>query len=306
MDSISLVSVVITTYQRDIKTLKRCIDSVHNQTYKNIEIILVDDNNNEDSYRKEIIEKISLTNLMHIKHAKNLGAQQSRNDGIKSVKGTFIAFLDDDDCWMPTKLEKQIKLFNEPNIGLVYSKGFTIYTESNKVISKKEYLYPQLFETEYTFKDLLFADYIGATSQVMVRKEVFDYCGYFDINQKARQDYEMWLRISMKYRCVGVDEHLFEYYLHEGEQISKNQINVVNGYLRIYNKYKKHYNLTARGHILSIIGFNYASLDSKKSRQYKFYSLLVYFFACIFDNREFFLRIRLKKNRILNAINGSE
>ena len=122
-----LVSSIIPTYKRT-DTLKRAIDSVLNQTYSNIEIIVVDDNVNFPEVRKkvvEIIESYNKNNISLVKNIRNLGGGLSRNEGIKIAKGEYIGFLDDDDEFFNTKIEKQYNLIKEKEkegrkVGLIY------------------------------------------------------------------------------------------------------------------------------------------------------------------------------------------
>lgn len=135
----NLVSVIITTYGRDNKLIFDAINSVRNQTYKNIEIIVVDDNGigteaqkrNQDIFDKE-------DDINYIANKNNSGAQVSRNVGILASKGEYIACLDDDDIWMPEKIEKQVAMIEKENLGLVFCNGYRFYNndlKSNKIIS---------------------------------------------------------------------------------------------------------------------------------------------------------------------------
>ena len=108
MNNTPLVSVVIPTYGRS-NLLGRAIDSVLNQTYGNIEIIVVDDNGIGNSHQRqteELLQKyIERNEIIYIKHQKNSGGSVARNTGIRSSKGEYVALLDDDDEWFPDKLE---------------------------------------------------------------------------------------------------------------------------------------------------------------------------------------------------------
>ena len=271
-----LVSVVITTYKRSFKVVRRSIDSVLAQTYVPIEIILVDDNNVGDEYRKSIMEELRKYPLInHVKHERNSGAQMSRNDGIRNAKGKYVAFLDDDDEWMSDKIEKQMRLFNN-EVGLVYCNGYRIDYESGE---EKERIYSKTVPLKKTvsFEDMLYKDYIGTTTQAIIHKDVFDVCGLFDVDQPARQDYEMWLRISKSFKCVGIDEPLFKHYIHQNEQISKDAKKAFIGYKNIYYKYKNDYkkNIFAKINILRSIKYSavYAGLNKEK----KHYNVLMRF-----------------------------
>lgn len=106
-----LVSVIIPTYKRTFAMLSRAIKSVLSQSHKNIEIIVVDDSPSsfidKDSIKRQV-EKIPDDRIIYIQHESNQGACVARNTGIKNAKGDYVAFLDDDDEWLPDKLKLQL------------------------------------------------------------------------------------------------------------------------------------------------------------------------------------------------------
>ncbi len=281
------VSAVITTYGRGFDVLSRSINSVLNQSYTDIELILVDDNGLNTPLQKEIESKIKLyENVKYIINNTNKGAQESRNSGIANSNGDCIAFLDDDDEWEYNKIEEQIK-YVKPDVGLVYSLGKTVNEDSNTVI---DYTEPNQFRETITFEDLLFSDFVGTTSQALIPKYVFNEVGLFDVSQKARQDYEMWLRISKKYKCVGVKKSLFKHFVYDGEQISKNKSKCISGLLNIYNKYKDDYknNATASYHLCYIISKFYFN-DFKYFNGFLYFAkaFMHLFKSIVFENRRF-------------------
>lgn len=118
-----LISIVITTYKRSDK-IEEAIKSAISQTYRNIEIIVVDDNakaHDERNKTEKIVEKYK--NVIYIQNKENLGGALSRNVGIKNAKGKFIAFLDDDDKYTKDKIEKQYQCYEQhknDKVGLIY------------------------------------------------------------------------------------------------------------------------------------------------------------------------------------------
>jgi len=125
MSNHPLVSVVIPTYGRS-HLLERAIGSVLSQTYDNLEIIVVDDNDSTSEHRihTENVLQIYLENdqITYLKHKKNSGGSVARNTGIKASSGEYVALLDDDDEWFPEKIEKQITYFKSlvKNVGVIY------------------------------------------------------------------------------------------------------------------------------------------------------------------------------------------
>lgn len=241
-----LLSVIITTYNRDIDIVKRAIKSAKNQTYPNKEIILVDDNVNNSNLSKIIHKYCKAENIIYIKQFGNQGACAARNLGVANSHGDYIAFLDDDDEWMPSKASEQIR-FLKKGYGLVFCKGLKVYTEP----SYREELYGNAVNFIQTpnFQDLLTKNYIGTTSQIMVTKGCFYKVGGFDSNFLARQDYDFCIRVSRYYKIYGVDGVLFKHYIHSNQQISKDIDKTMQGYKCLYQKHKKYYQKNSRAYI---------------------------------------------------------
>ena len=295
-----MVSTIITTYGRKYNEIEATLKSVINQTYVEMELIVVDDNGKGSTLQLQIEENLkklkSKIPVVYLPNRVNCGAQISRNKGVLAARGDYVALLDDDDLWEKDKVEKQMELFSEDSVGLVFCKGWLIDTESNK---KTPYNMSENFIDELSFDDLSYGDYIGTTSQVLIKKDVFSVCGLFDVNQPARQDYEMWIRISDKYRCRGVNEYLFSHIQHKGEQISKNPQKAATGIYNIYRKYRGKCSLTSRWHLLWLsykaqikVSFNLKAL------QLLIESILFLFGALICDLQNFKYRIAIHNDRI--------
>ena len=227
------VSVIITTYNRGPDIVRRAINSVINQTYDNIEIIVVDDN--PVIFKKKEDIKIMIDSLgspiKYIEHKKNMGACAARNTGINNSTGSYVAFLDDDDEWLPTKIEKQMKCFSDTNIGMVYCL-FWINTPTNKAIYSENTIEGNVYD------NLLVDNYIGGTSVVILKKEVAIKAGLFDTKMKSAQDIDMWLRCSKLCHVACVREPLVNYYAHDSERITTNVKNKIQGMERILFKYE--------------------------------------------------------------------
>lgn len=196
-----LVSVIIPCYNCD-EFILRAIDSVKNQTYKNIEIIVV-----EDGSVRKVKELISCYPEITYCYQENKGQASARNRGIKLSTGSFIAFLDADDVWKPQKIEMQIACMKEKrNIGLVHTNMIII--SKDRVIERK-----QKIPSGNIFSTLLKENYI-ATSSVMIRRECFDNVGAFNEDMQIAEDYLLWLNIAHQYQCYYIDIPLIKYYIH--------------------------------------------------------------------------------------------
>lgn len=202
-----LVSVVIPAHNRK-NTLKRCIDSVLRQTYKNFEIIIVDDCSTDGT--REFVENeygaIRDVNLVYVRNDRNIGAAASRNAGVSYANGEYIAFHDSDDEWFPDKLEKQMLRFVEcdNSVGAVYSMFFMDETRQ-RVWPPREADMSQ--KSGNVFHTLLMSPLIGMITLV-VRKSVFLEVGGFQEQLNALEDYEMTIRIAQKYAIELVDQIL--------------------------------------------------------------------------------------------------
>ena len=160
----SLVSVIIPTFKRS-NFILRAIESVLNQTYENIEIIIVDDNEGDNEFSKltkKILKRfIDNGEIVYVKHRTNKGISAARNTGIKKAKGDYIAFLDDDDEFLPKKIELQLDIFNKSknNVGLVYG----AYLEINENLNKELVIMPKLKDNVYSILGL---NHIGPPSKL--------------------------------------------------------------------------------------------------------------------------------------------
>lgn len=250
-----LISCIITTYNREDKLIKRAIKSVLQQTYKNKEIILVDDNDEDSYFRKHVENSVknidTKEKIRLIRHKKNLGAQVARNTGIENANGEFIAFLDDDDEWLPNKLAFQLEKFKkhpQNNLGLVYCSRYNVKDIS---VGKTKVTLENAFKPKNDIiLNLARNNFIGSTSFPLIKKEVFREVGYFDTELKAKQDYDMWLRIAQKYNVDYVSEPLCIYYSHSDERITTNIKKKLSAEITFL---KKHYEIISKDNIAMAI-----------------------------------------------------
>jgi glycosyltransferase involved in cell wall biosynthesis len=200
------VSVIVPVYNGE-KYIREAIDSILNQSYKDFEVIVIDDGSidNTLSIVKECDGKIRW------KSQENKGQASAINEGIKMVKGEYVAYLDADDVCMPQRLEIQVKYLDEhPGVGLVYS-GLCQVNSIGKIQRT-------IKAVPYDHFVLLQTDYI-ARSTVLHRKKCLDEVGLFDESITGDDDWDMWIRISEKFRVGYIAEPLVKYRVH-GENIS--------------------------------------------------------------------------------------
>lgn len=218
-----LVSIIIPTYKRP-GMIDRAILSALNQTYDNIEVIVVDDNN-ADSKERQITEEHMKKyddndRVRYITKEKNMGAPTCRNIGVREARGEFIAFLDDDDEFYPEKIEKQMESALN-GFDIVVSGWELFYPNSGDKIT---ILYKTIPDTkeEMLKNQLLAIKGISHTGTFLFKKKAFsDIGGFSDIS--ATQDYELILRALGKgLRLSIVNEALQKTYIHEEFRITVN------------------------------------------------------------------------------------
>ncbi|WHX60508.1 glycosyltransferase family 2 protein [Peribacillus frigoritolerans] len=224
-----LVTIVIPTYKRANKIV-RALESCINQDYKNIEIIIVDDNGEKNSkYRAEtkslVDTYIKKYGVRYIEHKENKGGSEARNTGIKEAKGFFISFLDDDDEILPNKISKQVQLYNEhkdDNVGLIYC-----YCEAVNEKGEHKRFYNYDFEWNPLYQQMLGC--IAGTSLWFCPKHVLKEVGYFE-STPSKQDTILLLKIlAAGYNIFRVDIPLVKYYEYNNGKISGTGINNIKG-----------------------------------------------------------------------------
>lgn len=199
-----LVSVIIPTYKRP-NFLKRSIDSVLAQTYKNIEIIVVDDNNPNTQARMEteqVMKNYVRTNIKYIQHAKNRNGSAARNTGIRNSSGKYIALLDNDDEFMKEKIELQVKTLEElgDSYGVVYTKF--IRKNRGKLVDKGV----ENRSGDLTLEILKGTFYISSGSNILIRRDIVDKINGFDESFLRRQDLEFLIKASLLTKIAHVDK----------------------------------------------------------------------------------------------------
>lgn len=220
----NLVSIITPIYNGE-KYIKECIESVLNQSYKNIEMIIVDDGSTDNS--KEIIEKYMKDNslIKYIKCNENKGISAARNRGIENAKGRFIAFLDADDLFYKDKIKKQMDFMLKNDYLFTYTSYDLIDENSlslNKVILAKEY-------EEY--KSLLKGNNIGCLTVMIDRLKIK---GDIRFSNNSHEDYILWLSLlKNNTRAYGLSEVLSSY-RKTSTSISHNKIKAASWTWNIY------------------------------------------------------------------------
>ena len=205
------ISVIIPTFNRK-ETLKRAIQSVVMQSYTPYEIIVIDDGSDDGT--KEWL-KDNFPNVKYI-YQMNSGVSSARNKGIKFARGDWIALLDSDDEWLPSKLKDQAnEIESNPAAKFLHTNEIWIRNgvRVNQMKKHKKY-------GGYIFEKCLDMCRISPSS-VLIKKDIFDEIGMFDETLKVCEDYDLWLRFASKYPVHFLDRPLIKKYGGHSDQLSK-------------------------------------------------------------------------------------
>lgn len=194
----SLVSVIVPCYNGQ-EFIGEAIESVINQTYQNWELIIIDDGSTDES--KKVMDRyLHDKRIQYIRHDKNKGISATRNTGIITSRGEYIAFLDQDDIWLPEKLERQLELFKKSNskIGLVYTDVYFI-DSNGKIFGQRNPRNVVWGKTKEVILKELFLQSPITMCSTMFRKKCFDQLGLLDEDLFGCDDYDIYLRVASKF-----------------------------------------------------------------------------------------------------------
>ena len=201
------VSVIIPNYNYS-QYLREAIDSVLAQTYAEIEIIVVDDGSTDNS--REVLE--SYGDRITAIFQENAGVSAARNNGVSESHGEYIAFLDADDAWFPTKIERELAIFeNDARLGLVHVGVVEIDGDGNLLSEHKDGMDGQVADALLHFEGPVI---LGGGSGMMVPRRVFDEIGGFDTRLSTSADWDLFYQIANRYSVGFVPEVLLKYRVH--------------------------------------------------------------------------------------------
>ena len=210
-----LVSVVVANYNMG-KYLPMAVDSILNQTYKNVEVHVVDDGSTDDS--KEVMQRYADVRNVFYHYQENQGQAKAKNKGIHSANGDFIAFLDADDTWSHDKLEKQLPVFEtDSEIGVVYTNYKLTDKQGELMDTPSRHYY-----TGYISNQLFIDNFVTGMTSV-IRRGCLDKVGIFDEELPMGIDYDLWLRLSAYYKFMFLDEVTYFYRQWEGQMSHKHR-----------------------------------------------------------------------------------
>ena len=241
-----LVSVVIPYFKKK-KFIQNSVYSALNQTYSNLEIIIVyddEDRTDLDYLRKtfDSIKKISI-----IVNKKNMGAGISRNVGMKVAKGIYVSFLDADDTWEKNKIQKQLN-FMIKNDAKISHTSYQIIDDENKIIGFRK------AKNFQNYKEIVKSCDIGLSSVIIKKEIISDEISF--VNLKTKEDFVLWLKILKNDITIyGLDENLLSW-RKTHNSLSSSSIQKLNDGYKVYNKYLG-YNYFISFYYLICLSFNY-------------------------------------------------
>lgn len=225
-----LVSVIMPCFNSEY-FIKSSIVSVLNQTYKNLELIVIDDASSNKLAINEIMRDFMSVDkrVKFISLDKNIGVANARNEGIKVAQGRYIAFLDSDDLWKEKKLEVQIRFLNDLDLSFTYC--------SYELIDEKDnYLGLFITKPSITYNDFLKTCSVGCLSVIYDTKKIGK---IYMPNVAKKEDYVTWLKIlKIVGKTNGILEPLAKYRIHNGS-VSSNKLQMAKYQWLVYTKDQK-------------------------------------------------------------------
>lgn len=237
-----LVSVVIPTYNR-AHFVGRALQSVLNQTYQNWEIIVIDNHSPDNT--DEIVEGFTDPRIKFLKIHNNGIISASRNMGITAAQGELIAFLDSDDWWEADKLEKQVPLFRDKEVGLVYGNFWVVNERKNK---PHEVAHRRKLPEGRVLDKLLEENVVGLLTMVVRRCALDGLDKIFDDRYHIIDDFDMVVRLAAKWKLACVQTPVAFYRWHGNNQ---SILEAGRGFIELESWY-------AEAALHPVIGFNKA------------------------------------------------
>ncbi len=224
------VSVIIPCYNQG-RFLAEAVDSVLNQTYPSVEIIVVDDGSTDDT--PEVAARYG-DRIRYIRKD-NAGLSAARNTAIEHSRGELIALLDSDDRWLPQKLEKQVPYFDRDSAVALCFSSFRIF--GNSPHSGNEVKVPD--NQVLDIHDVLLRTWDMQVPTAVFRRNILDEVGMFDTAYEYCEDWDMWIRIALHYKVVTCGQTLADYRITEGSlSSSANAKRVYLGRMKLLNAYQ--------------------------------------------------------------------
>lgn len=277
-----LVSVVMPTYQRDLLYVERAVQSLLDQNYNNMEILIIDDS--PDTYENRSAIKAYILNLRDprirfIQNERNLGGALARNVGIRMAKGYYTTFLDDDDRYLPEKISAQVAFMDETGYDMSFS-NMLIKTMGEVLIDVRNYSNVWSFEQEEFLKYHLMRHATGTPTFMYVTEKLQSIGGFDD----ARMGQEFYLMLKTIERGLSIgylDVYHVVVYKHKGDAISKGDNKII-GENELYERKKSYFHLLSQDQISFVRMRHYAVLAVAYKRNGDYLGMISNLFKAFF------------------------
>jgi glycosyltransferase involved in cell wall biosynthesis len=230
-------SVIITTYKRPV-LLQRALRSVVEQTFNDFECIVINDEPNDNAAVQNIVNSLNDDRFSLIPAMGNHGGNYCRNIGLVQSKGTYVAFLDDDDIWFTDKLQEHLKVHQATDADLVFSTYVSKWDNEDR----SELFVPGVSEPENIIRSILNGDFsIGTTSSVTLKKSSVPGV-LFDESLVSFQDWDAWLSIALKKPGAlfkKIERPLLYFFHHEADRTSRDWKKRRKGLEQVFSKYQE-------------------------------------------------------------------
>ncbi len=278
MDNQVLVSVIIPTYNRKTYVV-RAIDSVLAQSYKNVEIIVVDDCSKDDTYEVLLQMQKKHPNLVAKRNDVNLGPAGTANAGIEAARGKYIAILDDDDIWSDRKkLEKQVDFLEKNNEYVLVGGGVIKVDVQGKEITR----YVSI-ERDADIRKILLINNVFAHSSVLFRKEAFLKTGGYQKDLKYFADWDLWLKLGTIGKFYNFQEFFYHYLDQEqGKSRTTHDYGIRRrlwANIALRKKYQQYYPGYYKSVLLCLAAYVYSFIPFRKVLLPAIYNIRKFFFG---------------------------
>ncbi len=252
------VTAIITTFNR-VKFLPQAVESVFAQTMTDFELIVLDNSSSDGT--SDVMTRYTDPRVRYHRH-EAMGISEQRNLGISLASSNYVAFLDDDDVWLPNKLAEQVKVMEQSGsaTGLVYG-GFRFYDDTGRRWGQHT---PTL--TGSVLDGLLWArnPFCGSASNPMLDRRCVIAVGGYDTRVLVGEDWELYLRLAERYELVGVQEVVLEIRQHSGPRLGQRIDAALSTERHVYRRFSSRMSASLRSRYLQKIGGKYVRLGNRR------------------------------------------
>jgi glycosyltransferase involved in cell wall biosynthesis len=253
------VSVILPTRNR-LELLRRAVESVRTQSEQHVELIVVDDASTDGT--QAYLEELAANDprVRFVRNASPRGGGGARNEGIKLSRGEWVAFIDDDDEWLPNKLQRQLEILRANADAVACSCSYVVRSASgaSKVIAAR---------ANATVQELLAHNWLGGASVCVCASSALREVGGFDAKLRAAQDLDLWVRLRQKGPIAVCPEALVLHRAHVGPRITTNSHSQYLGVRRFYLKHRALMSVATRQHRLSYCCYVMSTQASRGPRR---------------------------------------